>query len=166
MKRLLSLLILLSMLLSTLSCADFLSQMTPAPPVDTPVAEPSEPETPEPPSEPETPETPVIPAPPPIVMPETETETPEAVAASYRLVTEGAEYTLFAVYRSADNKYWSITREGAYTVKNGVYTLSHDGEDDLYGAYFDGVFYLTDEHATTLPSPLRGGDGVTVVTLK
>lgn len=170
MKRLLSLLLLVILLFSTVSCADLLADLPPqTPPVNTPVVpdEPSDPTPPDEPSKPTDPEVPsdpqqpILPTPPPIVQLESDVETPEAVAASYRLVTEGQEYTLYALYRSEDGRYWSMTREGAYTVTDGVYTLATDGKDDLYGAYFDGVFYLTDEGASTLPSPLRGGDGVT-----
>ena len=186
MKRLLSLLLLVIMLFSTVSCADILNGLVPqTPPANTPVVKPddpappkdpttpedpsdptdpsvpSEPDTPTEPDAPTEPDTPTVPTPPPVVLPDSDVETPEAVAASYRLVTDGHSYTLYAVYRSADDRYWSVTREGDCTVADGVYRLMTDGKEDLFGAYVDGAFYLTDERATTLPSPVRGGNGIT-----
>lgn len=169
MKRLLSLILLLSLLLSTLSCADILGGLIEPPPsgTETP-SEPNDPSGGGTPSEPDDPSgnnppltPPTRPTPPPVILPGTDADLPTAASASYHLVTSDDAYRLYVLYRTEDGAHYSVTREGTYTLRDGLYTLATD-TDPLFGVYRNGTFYLTDETgADSLPSSLRGGSGVT-----
>ncbi len=163
MKRLLSLLLLLSLLFSTVSCADILGGLMDPPPSGTQT--PSDPNTPSDGNNPSPTPTPTQPTPPPVILPGTDADLPTAVSASYHLVTDEDNYRLYALYRTEDGAHYSVTREGTYTLLDGLYILTTDA-DPLYGVYHNGTFYLTDETgADSLPSSLRGGDGVTVTDI-
>ena len=164
MKRLLSLLLILSLLLSVVSCADFFTTVLPSPtPTPTPPNnEQNVPNNQKPPSQ----SIPSQPTPPPVMLPDMG-EMPDAVSATYRLITEGGlnegAYTLYALYVTEDGARYCATSHGAYTVSDsGLYTLSTDTSDVLYGVFRDSVFYLTDETGeSALPPKTRGGNGIT-----
>ena len=151
MKRPFVLLVLLCLLLTT-SCANPLGTI--------PGTAPTEPS---PSQSAQTPTPPPTTA--PVMLPGLSDTLPEPISASYHLTTERDTYLLNVIYRNEDGTRYSVTREGAYTECDGLYTLS-TADGPLYGRYVNGTFYLTDETGQSpLPSSLRGGSGVSEIAI-